>query len=68
MWVYFKFNSFPDEPIHVPGFSGEEFCVQKSKFVVLTLLIPALGSPPSNSVQVFGDRVTEWMSGGQLSN
>jgi hypothetical protein len=22
--VHFKFNSFPDEPIHVSGFSGEE--------------------------------------------
>jgi hypothetical protein len=68
VWVHFKFNSFPAEPIHVSGFNGEEFCVQKSKFVLLTLLIPALGSPLSNSVQVFGDRIAEWMSGGQLSN
>jgi hypothetical protein len=24
VWVHFKFNSFPDEPIHVSGFSGKE--------------------------------------------
>jgi hypothetical protein len=27
VWVHFKFSSFPDEPIHVSGFSGEEFCI-----------------------------------------
>jgi len=29
--VRFKFSSFPDEPIHVPGFSREEFCVLATK-------------------------------------
>jgi len=45
------------------------FFVGKSTFVPLTLLIPVLGSPLSNRFcRCAGDRITEWMSGGQQSN
>ena len=35
---------------------------------LLFLLIPALGSPLSSTVQVCGDRIAEWTSGGEQSN
>jgi hypothetical protein len=45
------------------------FCFGISTFVLLTLLIPALGCPLSNRfLQVCGDRIAEWMSGSQQSN
>ena len=38
MWVI-MFNSFPDEPIHVFGFSGEEFCIVKFNYLVMVKLL-----------------------------
>ena len=44
-------------------------CIGKSTPVLLTLLIPALVSPLSNRCcRYAGDRITEWMSGGQPRN
>jgi len=39
MWVHFKFNNFPDQSIHVSGFSREEFCVLWYIVVVIVFVI-----------------------------
>jgi hypothetical protein len=39
VWVHFKLNSFPDESIHVSGFSREEFCVLWFNNVVMVNVV-----------------------------